>query len=212
MKVVAIADLQGQSPKINPILIPEGDLLIIAGDLTSWGTVKELQACNNWLGLLPHKQKIIVGGNHDAALEEGNGKLIFTNATYLENELVISQGIKIWGTPVNEMNDIFRFRAFANNQRKLCNMIPRGLDILVTHGGPYGILDRVVTGEHVGSKPILEIVKKTKPKYHIFGHIHESYGRYEDKNTIYLNVATTDEHNNLFLNRTLFHEPVTFEL
>lgn len=212
MKIVAIADLQGQGPNIEPTLIPNGDLLLIAGDLTSWGSIEELKECNKWLGLLRHKYKVIIGGNHDRSLEEGIGKQVFTNAIYLENELVDIEGVKIWGSPVNEMNDILWFRAFANNQQELCQMIPEGLDILLTQGGPYMILDRVITGEHVGSKPIMEAVKKTKPKYHIFGHIHESYGRYEDENTTYLNVAVRDERNNLFLNGKLLHEPVEFEL
>jgi Icc-related predicted phosphoesterase len=212
MKIIALADLQGQGPKIDPMLIPDGDLLLIAGDLTSWGTVKELKACNTWLGLLHYKYKVIVGGNHDMGLEDGIGKQIFTNAIYLENELINIEGINIWGSPVNEMNEIPWFRAFSNNQQELCEMIPKGLDILLTHGGPYMVLDRVITGEHVGSKPILEAIMKTKPRYHIFGHIHESYGRHEDKNTIYLNVAMTDERNNLFMDGKLLHKPITFEL
>jgi Icc-related predicted phosphoesterase len=212
MKIVAIADLQGQGPKINPKLIPAGDLLLIAGDLTTWGKEEELKECNKWLGSLPHTHKVVIGGNHDSGLENGIGKKIFTNATYLENELIEIEGVKIWGSPVNEMNNIFWFRAFADNQKELCDLIPKDLDILLTHGGPYMVLDKLINGEHVGSKYILEAVIRAKPKFHVFGHIHESYGKYEDKNTIYLNVATLDEQNNFFKNSKLLHEPVEFEI
>jgi Icc-related predicted phosphoesterase len=212
MRVIAMADLQGQGPKIKPEFIPKGDLLLIAGDLTTWGSTRELTACNKWLGLLQHTYKIVIGGNHDSGLLNGIGKQIFTNAIYLENEFIEIEGVKIWGSPVNEMNNFYWFRAFSNNQQKLCKMIPEGLDILLTHGGPYMVLDKITTGEHVGSKLILEAVKRTKPKYHIFGHIHESYGRYKDKYTIYLNVATLDERNNLYRNGELLHEPIVFNL
>jgi len=68
MRVIAIADLQGQGPKIKPEFIPKGDLLLVAGDLTTWGSTEELTACNKWLGSLPHTYKIVIGGNHDSGL------------------------------------------------------------------------------------------------------------------------------------------------
>jgi hypothetical protein len=50
--------------------------------------------------------------------------------------------------------------------------IPKDLDVLVTHMPPYGILD-----EEMGSLEILNFVLKSKPKYHLFGHIHATAGQ-----------------------------------
>ncbi|KAJ5773692.1 hypothetical protein N7457_008588 [Penicillium paradoxum] len=46
--------------------VPDGDLLIHAGDLCNDGSVREIQASVDWLRSLPHPHKIAIGGNHDS--------------------------------------------------------------------------------------------------------------------------------------------------
>jgi Icc-related predicted phosphoesterase len=56
--------------------------------------------------------------------------------------------------------------------------IPANVDILITHGPPYNILDTVATGEKCGCEHLaVEVKKRIKPRIHIFGHIHETYGK-----------------------------------
>ncbi|KAL8705184.1 MAG: hypothetical protein Q9201_001684 [Fulgogasparrea decipioides] len=62
--VVAISDTHGTQP-----LLPPGDLLLHAGDLTQWGTFTEIQAQLTWLAHQPHKHKIVIAGNHDLLLD-----------------------------------------------------------------------------------------------------------------------------------------------
>lgn len=55
------------------------------------------------------------------------------------------------------------------------------IDIMVTHGPPFGILDSVGgfskrMKSSVGCKHLLRAVKRCKPKLHAFGHIHEGWG------------------------------------
>ncbi|HUA15719.1 MAG TPA: hypothetical protein VMG31_10490 [Verrucomicrobiae bacterium] len=88
--------------------------------------------------------------------------------------------------------------------------IPHGLDILITHGPPYGILDqrvaptmrRVVPWEdeeqfggsdHIGDEELLVAVNETKPRIHVFGHIHGGYGRAQNNDTAFYNAAICDE-------------------
>ena len=59
---------------------------------------------------------------------------------------------------------------------KKWKLIPDDTDILVTHGPPYKILDKTDSGEEPGCKLLANRVAVVKPKVHIFGHIHESYG------------------------------------
>lgn len=55
---------------------------------------------------------------------------------------------------------------------------------------PYGTLDvGKKKGEHVGCKVLRERVDKIKPKIHIFGHIHESYGHVMENGTLFVNAA-----------------------
>lgn len=70
-------------------------MLIHAGDLTNAGTVKEIQAQIDWLASLPHKEKIVIAGNHDSYFdvksrkeEDRNKKLNWKGITYLENKAV----------------------------------------------------------------------------------------------------------------------------
>ncbi|KAL4886755.1 ribosomal protein S8e-domain-containing protein [Aspergillus karnatakaensis] len=52
-----------------------------------------------------------------------------------------------------------------------------GVDIMLTHGPPMGILDQVVgSGESVGCKHLRRAVERARPALHVFGHIHEGHG------------------------------------
>ena len=37
--------------------VPDGDVLIHAGDMTQWGEVPKVREFNDWMGTLPHKHK-----------------------------------------------------------------------------------------------------------------------------------------------------------
>jgi len=88
VKVVCISDTHA-----NILSVPNGDVLIHAGDLTNNGSVEEIQKQLDWLASLPHREKIVIAGNHDSyfdpksRLAEDNGKkLKFNNIHYLENK------------------------------------------------------------------------------------------------------------------------------
>lgn len=52
------------------------------------------------------------------------------------------------------------------------NTIPDGVDIVMTHGPPKGILDWCPQG-NVGCENLLRAIRRVKPIVHCFGHIHE---------------------------------------
>ena len=49
--------------------------------------------------------------------------------------------------------------------------------VLVTHSPAYGVLDRVHSGEHVGSRSLAGLLGRKPVLAHLHGHIHESVGR-----------------------------------
>lgn len=55
------------------------------------------------------------------------------------------------------------------------NPIPDGVDIVMTHGPPKGILDWCPQG-NVGCESLLRAICRVKPMMHCFGHIHEGNG------------------------------------
>lgn len=67
MKIVCISDTH-----FYPVTreIPDGDVLIHAGDLTAYGTLKQVASAGNWLARLPHPIKLVVPGNHDLLFEK----------------------------------------------------------------------------------------------------------------------------------------------
>lgn len=90
IRIVCISDTH-----TNTLSIPSGDLLIHAGDLTNAGTIAEIQKQLDWLASLPHKEKIILAGNHDSYFdpksrrEEDKGKTLnLRNLHYLQNKAI----------------------------------------------------------------------------------------------------------------------------
>jgi Icc-related predicted phosphoesterase len=67
--------------------------------------------------------------------------------------------------------------------------IPDDTDVLITHTPPYGILDRLISGKHAECADLVHALARVKPKVHVFGHIHEAYGRVEQDGTIYVNAS-----------------------
>lgn len=71
MKIVCISDTHNLH---RAMLIPDGDVLIHAGDITVAGDAREVADFNTWLGTLPHKHKVVVAGNHDFCFEKSPKK------------------------------------------------------------------------------------------------------------------------------------------
>jgi len=74
IRIVCISDTHC----LTSVHIPDGDLLIHAGDLTNAGTPAELQAQIDWLDSLPHKHKVAIRTSTRAAelpLGQSNKKI-----------------------------------------------------------------------------------------------------------------------------------------
>jgi hypothetical protein len=50
------------------------------------------------------------------------------------------------------------------------------IDIMMTHGPPWGIRDETSRDEHVGCQHLLRAAHRCRPRLHCFGHIHEAWG------------------------------------
>ena len=115
---------------------------------------------------------------------------MLTNCTYLEDSGTTVEGYKIWGTPHQPLFHGWAFNRAEPQRKELFSKIPDGTDIVMCHGPPYGIRDRILDGTNVGC-PILEenITKRVKPLLMAFGHIHEDRGVSKKDNTLYINSA-----------------------
>jgi predicted phosphohydrolase len=175
MRVICISDTHSRHDDMQ---VPEGDLLLHAGDCSKLGTREQIESFDRWLGTLPHPHKVVIAGNHDFAFEQDpEARSWITNATYLQDEGVEIGGLFLWGSPWQP-----RFFDWAFNLdrgeplRRVWAKIPPKTDILLTHGPPYGILDATFRGQLVGCEELLEVIGRLRPRLHVFGHIHEAYG------------------------------------
>jgi Icc-related predicted phosphoesterase len=200
----AISDLHGHKPKL-----PGGDALIIAGDCTGVDTASQWRAFGRWLGKQAYAEIILVAGNHDGLLYENKDLALSfmpPNLTYLEDwQTWLANGISIYGTPwTPRFNDWYFMADRGDEMRKKLDSIPTGIDILVSHGPPYGILDQINKGTDEepkmvsqGCRDLIVKINQIKPKINLFGHLHENGSkRIHVDGTDFYNVAYLDERYN----------------
>jgi predicted phosphohydrolase len=126
------------------------------------------------------------------AVNTQNVKNHLTNCTYLEDCGVELYGLKFWGSPWQPEFCRWAFN-LPRGQEILnkWNLIPSDTDILITHTPPIGFNDLCCSGVRAGCVELLSTIqKRVKPRYNIFGHVHESYGLSSDGKVIYINAST----------------------
>lgn len=197
MKIVCISDTHLSTPDL-----PAGDILIHAGDLTYRGAQHELVKQFDWLSSQydNFKHVIVIPGNHDFGLESKYAEykqIAFAqNIQLLNEEQVIIDGIKIYGSPITPFFHNWAFNRYPGEIGKHWDAIPDDTNVLVTHGPPYEVLDRTEHGDTVGCPTLYYRTKQLKDlKFHIFGHIHEDGGKtLQIGNVTYCNASIMNEH------------------
>lgn len=195
MRIVCLSDTHNFS---GQIVVPDGDVLIHAGDATISGTQLEIEQFLNWYSSQPHKYKIFVAGNHDWLFETDNriARLLTAkfNVKYLQDSSTEIEGLKIYGAPWQPR--FFDWAFNLNRGREMAekwNLIPNDTDVLITHGPPFGILDTTPRGDSAGCEELRKRVEDLRPKLHIFGHIHHGYGTIEKFEVRFVNASVCDE-------------------
>lgn len=206
-----MADTHLMHERCPSIPTPEVDLLIHAGDATLVGNERELQRFFAWFSALPARHKIFVAGNHDWLFQEDPFRartLVPPGVIYLEDDSVEIDGVRIWGSPWQPEFQDWAFNLPRGPRlREKWDRIPAGVDIVVTHGPPMGVLDRNYEGVHVGCEDLRDVLtRKVKPRLHVFGHIHHGYGTTSTGRTVYVNAAVCDE------SYRPFNDPVLLEV
>jgi Icc-related predicted phosphoesterase len=221
MICVAVSDTHNQAEAVP---IPEGDVLIHAGDLTMQGSPVELVQAARWLGSIRGRFRAVIAipGNHDFVAQRNPlwAKALFQGhgVTLLIDEPRVVDGVKFYGSPWQPWfyDWAFNFPKADDGKaaRKKWAEIPHDTDVLVTHGPPYGILDKTFGGEdtRVGCAHLLEAIQRRRLQAHVFGHIHESFGtelyRAEDGSEIrFVNAAICDR-----AKYAAIQPPVVFEV
>jgi len=200
MRVVCISDTHNM---LHRVRIPDGDVLVHAGDATMGGRTNEVRDFARAFAGLPHRHKLFVAGNHDWLFQTeplaARSIMRDYGIIYLEDSGITIDGLRFWGSPWQPA-----FGGWAFNLPRGAvlaekwKQIPEQLDVLITHGPPYSIGDMVedcsnTTAEdvyiNVGCEALHTAVQWKKPKVHVFGHIHEGYGLYSQEGVTYVNAS-----------------------
>jgi Icc-related predicted phosphoesterase len=211
MKIVCISDTH--SKVIPDDQIPECDVIIHAGDITNNGKIFWLQQQAEWFRHLVDTKCLhlcCIGGNHDFILdgfrkensEYALDSVFASNRVhYLRDSSVTlrfmgrEKPVKFYGTPWTISGEWAFSEMDRYKRREIFDKIPMDTDILVSHGPPYGVLDRCDNGSHgygsVGDLELLGAVERVRPLVHCFGHIHDGAGLTKIGGTTFVNAAVT---------------------
>ena len=183
IRLICISDTHNET-----LSVPEGDVLVHAGDLTTTGTAAEIQTQINWLASLPHPHKIVISGNHDSYLDprsrspsDADSTIDWSGIHYLQHSNVVlkfpKQGgrtLSFYGAPqIPECGGKeFAFQ-YKRQEDAWSGTIPPDTDVLVTHTPPRYHLDLPIG---MGCEFLLGELWKVRPRVHIFGHVHAGRG------------------------------------
>ena len=178
-------------------ILGSGDILVHAGDCTSMGQKHEINEFLKWFSNTDFEHKIFIAGNHDFGFEKETDidqQFKDLGVTYLFDNDITIDGIKFYGSPwqpefYNWAFNLPRGEELAAKWEK----IPDDVDILITHGPAYGILDYAPIGGHVGCEELYRKIVEVKPKIHVCGHIHDSYGQKTMGGIEFLNASTLND-------------------
>lgn len=166
MRILACADLHGRSERIARVraLVAETApaVVLLPGDLTHLEHGPEALTLFQTLSV----PVLAIPGNMDSLHARA---AIREQGRLLSEELVILDGVSFGGP----------------NVTKPCH-------VLVTHEPPYGVLDALPSGKHIGSHQVLALLSQIRPRVLACGHVHESPGVKQVGATLVVNCTMGD--------------------
>lgn len=232
MKLVIISDTHNLHNELN---LPSGDVLIHCGDYSYSGQDNEVISFLTWMQEQTKKYRLVIGGHGNHELGPYEDREHFNELKTVFAPDVIWPHMRIFTDPVTSLNFFFSpyvttingrwaFEASSSEYQEIVKRIPDYVDILISHGPPFNILDTFVRHSidwdsqqndyahtsrefKIGSKVLAERIKEIEPKLVCFGHCHENGGQtVEIGGTIYVNGAVLNE------NYEIANEPVIVNL
>ncbi len=181
MRILALTDIHGSYIKAEEIIISElADVVIIGGDLTNVGSVKETETAIESFTRLS-KKLFCIAGNMDLPQHD---ELYLKKNIGLDGIGIIVQDIGFFGVSGSSYTSLNT--PYEISEETLTEKIVTGysiikdakIKILISHTPPYGTrLDIIHLGIHVGSTAVREFIEDYQPDVVVCGHIHEARGQ-----------------------------------
>lgn len=205
LKTTLISDTHSYHDRIK---IEPTDILVHAGDSTNYRDAyrneQEFRPFLEWFSTRDAKYKVMIAGNHDRCLLTKYWKDAVKEAgiIYLEHEYYEIEGRKLFASPFVPIYGDWNFMISRDKLGRYWEVLEPGIDLLITHGPPKGILDLSEDTSHTlefcGDSALMKAVNRVKPKYHVFGHLHNSsgiinYGYRIMEDTTFINASMVED-------------------
>ncbi|MBU1299652.1 MAG: metallophosphoesterase [Bacteroidetes bacterium] len=181
MKILAFTDIHGAYKKVEEIIKSElADVVIIGGDLTNVGSVKEADRVIESFTRLS-KNLFCIAGNMDLPQHD---ELYLNKSIGLNGNGIVVQDIGFFGVSGSSYTSLNT--PYEISEETIADKIIEGytkvkdakIKILISHTPPYGTkVDIIRMGIHVGSTAVREFTDDYQPDVVVCGHIHEARGQ-----------------------------------
>jgi Icc-related predicted phosphoesterase len=207
VRVVAVSDLHGFLPSI-----PRCDLLLIGGDVcplvdhdvdfqADWLST----TFSTWLEGVRAETVAGIAGNHDFVAQFAPDLMRGLPWRYLLDEQCEIGGLRIWGTPWTPRFGDWAFMDVEERLAERWRGVAADTDVLLSHGPPVGY-GMTVAGDDAGSPAMLDTIMRVRPRYCLYGHIHEATGTFHVGPSELVNISHVNER------YVPVHAPHSFEM
>jgi len=194
MRLVVVSDTHGFHTGMQ---VPDGDVLVCCGDWSrGFGSWLDTVRFARWMAKWPHEHKLVTPGNHDYAVHENmyRAERLFEQhgCVLVAKRRVEIDGVVFDGGPWGSesgANPAWGFECPKRERERHWGLIGN-VDVLITHFPPHGVLDETRKGARQGC-PVLRrhVLKRIRPRLHLFGHTHEGHGVHEENGTTFVNAS-----------------------
>jgi uncharacterized protein len=196
VKILALSDTHLEFPDVANL--PEADVLVHAGDWTELGfhhSGLEIRSFERFLNNLREKYPTVLAlhGNHDLGFDNGRwrdwGVTPIDGLTWTHPSGIRFHGVAL--TPAFHLPELlleFKHMTIDRDEEDAAwGFGP--VDVVVSHGPPFGYLDVTARGKNIGSRPAVSYIRRHQPRVFVCGHVHEAAGEARLRDTRIINVA-----------------------
>ncbi len=179
MRIVALGDIHNED-----VTVPEGDLIVIAGDFTVEGPVEFAEKFLNKI----RGRVLAIPGNMDP---KGVLDILESKGVSIHGKTVEIDGITFFGfggSSTTPFNTPFEF----DDEEIEKHISGFKADVAIFHDTPYGFFDWV-GGKSGGSMAIRRWIESVKPKLVFCAHIHEHEGVAKLNNTLIVKIPPANK-------------------
>ena len=176
MRILHVSDVHCATQRLTRVLAEESyDLVAATGDLECVDTAKTLVE-------EARGRVIAVTGNMDNA---SVARILRDSGALLDGRLADVEGLGI----VAGVGGLDPAGSLDMLERSLRGLDSSGVEVLLSHHPPRGVLDRTFIGIRIGLRELSRLVERLRPRLHLFGHVHEARGVEERGGTLFVNAG-----------------------